>query len=408
MLNLKNGVIATLCLIAAVVGAQDPPAKAPANDVKPVKDQMNTGGTNSMQGIHRIVFCGNSLTDGSAWCDWVVETLQANGYPNLIMYNAGVAGNNVIQLKTRYAKDVLAVKPDLVVVNVGSRDGRSPEEYQRDLGEIVAATRKTGAKMILMTPSPIRDKTVQRYRSPVYAPVVRELAKEYDCWLLDSEAMFDEGLAAGKEMWGPDGVHHTIHTWRAMAREVLALLGCHAPLVEKTSLYYNAVTDWLISPPVPWKSAAPVVLANMPEDYDPVAAGKGAYPPLPTNFEGWRKYDREAEIAKTSWWQKCWLERGGVMPLGQELSKDKPGTPSHGAGAFALATVNSDTERKTTLHVGGSLPYAVWLNGQLVWNGNFLHGYHPSADRITVTLRKGENQILVFSNWLFYISLGEI
>ncbi|MEI8316189.1 MAG: hypothetical protein WCG79_12170 [Verrucomicrobiota bacterium] len=91
MLNFKNGVVAALCLLAAAVWAQGPAEKEL---------------TNSMQGIHRIVFCGNSLTDGSAWCDWIVETLQANGYPNLIMYNAGVAGNNVIQLKARYAKDV--------------------------------------------------------------------------------------------------------------------------------------------------------------------------------------------------------------------------------------------------------------------------------------------------------------
>lgn len=51
---------------------------------------------------------------------------------------------------------------------------------------------------------------------------------------------------------------------------------------------------------------------------------------------------------------------------------------------------------------------AVWLNGKPVWKGNFLHGYHPSADRIPVTLRQGDNHILVFTNWLFYISLGEI
>lgn len=361
-----------------------------------------------MSGVKRIVFTGNSLTDGSAWCDWVVETLQTNGHPDLIMFNAGVAGNSTAQLRTRYAKDVLGVKPDLVVVNVGTRDGKTPEDYRRDLGEIVATTRKTGAKMILMTPSPVRDPSMPTYRSLVYAPVVRELAAQYDCMVIDSQALFDEGVKAGKEMWGPDGVHHTIHSWRAMARAVLDVLGCRAPLVEKTSIYYNAVTDWRIGPAIPWKNTAPVFLKNMPEDYDPIAAGKGAYPPLPTSFEGWRKFDREAEIAKTSWWQKSWLERGGVMPMGQELTKDKPGTPSHDAGAFGLAIVNSDTERKTTMHVGGSLPYAVWLNGAMVWNGNFLHGYHPSADRITVTLRKGENQILVFSNWLFYISLGEI
>ena len=61
-----------------------------------------------------------------------------------------------------------------------------------------------------------------------------------------------------------------------MARAGLDVLGCHAPLVEKTSLYYGAITDWLIGPAVPWTNTAPVHLSNMPEDYDPIAAGKGA------------------------------------------------------------------------------------------------------------------------------------
>ena len=368
-----------------------------------------------MAGVRRIAFCGNSLTDGSAWCDWVKETLQANGYPNLTLFNAGVAGNDTTKLKARYEKDVLGVKPDLVVVNIGTVDNKPPEDYRRDLGAIIAATRRTGAKMVLMTPAPIRNTSNTTYRSVVYAPVVRELAQEYGCAVVDTQALFDEGLAAGKEMWGPDGIHHKIEAWRAMARSVLAALGCQAPLIEKTSLYYNAITNWYIGPAIAWSNAAPVVLKNMPEDYDPIASGKGAYPPppeIPTGFDpqqaGWRKFDRDAEIAATSWWQKSWLERGGVMPLGQAVLKERPGAPSRDAGAYSLAIVHSDTETQTTMHVGGSPPYAVWLNGKMVWNGNFLHGYNPSSDRITVALRKGENHILVFTNWLFYISLGEI
>ena len=369
---------------------------------------VNAGETNQMTGVHRIVFCGNSLTDGSAWCDWVIETLQANGYPNLIMFNAGVAGNDTARLKARYAKDVLSMKPDLVIVNIGTVDNKPPEDYRRDLGEIVAATRQTGAKMILMSPAPIRNTNNPSYRSVVYAPVVRELAKQYDCLVVDTQAVFDEGVAAGKDMWGPDGIHHKIDAWRGMARAVLDVLGCHAPLIERTAIYYNAITDWYIGPAISWSNTAPVVLKNMPEDYDPVAAGKGAYPPLPEKTDGWRKFDRAAEIAKTSWWQKCWLERGGVMPMGQEVAKEKPGAPSRDAGAYSLAIINSPDEKQTTMHVGGSPPYAVWLNGKMIWNGHFLHGYHPSEDRITVTLHKGENRILVFTNWLFYISLGEI
>ena len=115
--------------------------------------------------------------------------------------------------------------------------------------------------------------------------------------------------------------------------------------------------------------------------------------------------DRAVEIAQTSWWQRSWLERGGVMPLGQEAVAGKPGSPGKGVGAFALATVHSDKETETILHLGGSTGYAVWWNGELVWQCKALHGYHPDADRVVVKLRKGENQILVFSNWLFYVAI---
>lgn len=48
------------------------------------------------------------------------------------------------------------------------------------------------------------------------------------------------------------------------------------------------------------------------------------------------------------------------------------------------------------------------LNGELVCDGKEVRGCHPDADRMPVTLRRGKNRIMVFSDWLFHISLGEI
>jgi len=96
-----------------------------------------------------------------------------------------------------------------------------------------------------------------------------------------------------------------------------------------------------------------------------------------------------------------------VMPMGQEIVRDKPGAACPNAGAFALAILRAEEETQTTMRVGGSPPHAVWLNGRMVWNGNYLHGYHPDADRFSVVLRKGENHVLAFSNWVFYLSMGD-
>ena len=96
------------------------------------------------------------------------------------------------------------------------------------------------------------------------------------------------------------------------------------------------------------------------------------------------------------------------MPMGQEVLKERRGAKSSDAGAFALAIIMSDRDTQMRLHMGGSPPFAVWLNGDFVWDGQFLRGYHPSSDRILITLHKGENHILVFSNWVFFISLSQV
>jgi lysophospholipase L1-like esterase len=391
-----------------------------------------------MSRVKRIVFAGDSLTDGSAWPDWVIETLKANDHPNLVKLDAGVAGDDVPRLKARFQHDVLDLKPDLVIFNIGTNDREPVEEYRRDVGEMVKQLRQAGARVLLCIPPGICDPKdpTRDARVVAYGEALRELAKTHDCAVADLHAAFAGGTRAASRaeamaisdpgvtpalaaktsrvLWGPDGVHHTINGWRTMGRAVLAALGCQATMVEKVSLYPHALTEWFISPPIPWKHTPRKQWTTKPPDFDPTAAEKDEYPPLPEipgGFDpfatGWRKFDRAAEVKKTSWWQVSWLERGGVMPMGQEIAKDNPGAPSGEAGAFALAIVKADRETRTTMHVGGSCPYAVWLNRNLVWNGNFLHGYHPDADRFPVTLRKGENHILVFTNWLLYVSLGE-
>jgi len=357
--------------------------------------------------IQHILFVGDSLTDGSAWPDWVAETLRANGHPNLIKNDAGIAGDKVPGLKLRFQHDVVDLNPDVVVMNIGTNDREPVEEYRRDIDAMVKQVRATGARMLLCIPPGINDpqKPERDAKIVAYGDVLRALAKTYDCPLVDFHSAFAGGTRAASAaeqtavslpgaapgtsriLWGPDGVHHTINGWRTMGRCVLDALGCHAPVIEKVSVAPAMLTDWRIGPAMPWKEGQP-------------------YPSVPENFDGWRKFDREAEVTKTSWWQRSWLERGGVMPLGQEMVAGKPGTAGKDAGAFALAIVKSDKDTETVLHLGGSPGYAVWWNGELVWQCKTLRGYHPDADRVVVQLHKGENRILVFTNWLFYISLG--
>lgn len=314
--------------------------------------------------LHRIVFVGDSLTDGSAWTDWVAATLRAHGHPQLRMFDAGVAGNKIGQVKARYAADVLAHNPDLVVLTIGTNDTQPADGYRADLEAIL---RQTKAKMVLGAPPLVRDPKKNAHLQ-TYRDVMRELAGKYGCEFVDFGASFRDGDL------GPDGIHHTIEGWRRLGRGVLDALGCRAEMLEQVSLYPGTVTGWKISAPLPWKTGQP-------------------YPPLP---EAWTDYRPHTP----SWWQASWLARGAVMPLGNDAA-------STTTGAYGLAIVKADKETTTTLRVGGAVPYAVWLNGQLVWECKASHGYHPDSDRFPVTLRPGQNRIVAFGTWMFHVALDE-
>ncbi|HEY3415524.1 MAG TPA: SGNH/GDSL hydrolase family protein [Armatimonadota bacterium] len=342
-----------------------------------------------LDGVKRIVFVGDSITDGSAWPDWIGETLKQHGHPGLLIFNAGVAGNTSHDVQVRYATDVLALKPDLVVLMIGTNDasGDVPvDTYRQHLEEIAAATHRAGSRLLFLTP-PWYPNVARNATVYTYDMAIRGIAQRYGDTVVDVHLAFERALAAGQPVIPEDNVHPIIDGWRLLARCVLDTLGCPAPLVEQTSLYPKSLTDWFISPPVAWKMGTPTPQPDLSDTFDPIAAG-------------WEKFDRPAEIKQTSWWQESWLQRGGIMPAGNP-------TRLPDAGAFACTTVQSHGET-VTLHVGGSTPLLVWLNGKLVCDGKNIRGYHPDADRLPVTLRKGTNRIIVFSTWLFLLSLGEI
>ncbi|MBI3191504.1 MAG: hypothetical protein HYZ36_02485, partial [Pedosphaera parvula] len=129
-----------ITLLVTVVALAEEPAGRPSASKTGEGSTMTATGAKAqgiMAAVGRIVFAGDSLTDGSAWCDWVIETLRANGYPNLIKQDAGVAGDDVPRLKARFQHDVLDLKPDLVILNIGTNDREPVEDYRRNVEEMV-------------------------------------------------------------------------------------------------------------------------------------------------------------------------------------------------------------------------------------------------------------------------------
>lgn len=167
--------------------------------------------------------------------------LQSIG-SSLSVYNAGVPGNTTAQAVRRLQTDVLACKPRIVVMQFGINDSavdvwRKPpatqprvslEAYLANYRSMIAATRKAGAKVIVMTTNPLRwsSKTLEVYGKPPYKPdaedgfesptllayndALRALAKELDVPLVDVHAAYPAWAAKKKTTIAamlPDGMH---------------------------------------------------------------------------------------------------------------------------------------------------------------------------------------------------------
>ncbi|MGE0759048.1 MAG: exo-alpha-sialidase [Pirellulaceae bacterium] len=151
----------------------------------------------------------------------VQEALQSIG-SSLAVHNAGVGGNTTRDGWRRFERDVLRHQPRVVVIQLGINDSavdvwkdppvtepRVPlEEYIGNLRRMVDAARRQGAKVILMSPNPLRwtPKLKQLYGRPPYhaeaedgfeslhlvryIAALRELATELDVPLVDVHAAY--------------------------------------------------------------------------------------------------------------------------------------------------------------------------------------------------------------------------
>ncbi|WP_157273906.1 GDSL-type esterase/lipase family protein [Pedobacter sp. BAL39] len=127
--------------------------------------------------------------------------------------NAGIGGNNTVDLLKRIDKDCLMHDPALTILMVGTNDMNSVkhvplEQYKTNLETLAKKIRKSGSKLLMMTILPAYEPyLLTRHPAAFYQPegvtvrrsqvnkVIREVAAKYKAALLDMELRF---LAIGK------------------------------------------------------------------------------------------------------------------------------------------------------------------------------------------------------------------
>jgi lysophospholipase L1-like esterase len=207
----------------------------------------------SVRNGDRIVFLGDSITQaGAGPGGYVTGFKQAIAEKHkdkqVEVIGAGISGNRVPDLEKRLERDVLSKKPTVVVIYIGINDvwhsqqgrGTPLDQFEAGLRRIVTAIQKTGARVVLCTPSVIGEKTDGS--NPLdkmleeYSSVSRQVATESKSQLLDLRKAFQEHLKQHnpqnleKGVLTTDGVHLNAAGNQFVADQMLAAF--HGPATQ--------------------------------------------------------------------------------------------------------------------------------------------------------------------------------
>jgi lysophospholipase L1-like esterase len=187
----------------------------------------------------RVLFQGDSITDGNRGRSadpnhilghgyaFIIAARHGAGFPErkLDFTNRGVSGNTVLDLDKRWAKDTLALKPDLLSVMIGVNDQSRNvplEAYEATYDKLLTDARAQNPKLklVLMEPfvrhpgKPVPEGIVARQA------IVAKLAQKHGAALVKLQKVFDDAAAkTADDYWVWDTVHPTYRGHQLLADE---------------------------------------------------------------------------------------------------------------------------------------------------------------------------------------------
>jgi len=183
-----SGIFIALALLARIVF---PTSVAGAPSVAQIASQLEAGTKTT-----HIVCFGDSITgvyyhtgSARAWPDMLGIALQ-QAYPKakLEMVNAGISGNTTIKALARIEKDVIAKKPEMVIIMFGMNDVARVkiDDFELNLRDITQKCLDAGAAVILCTPNSVYENpTRPNVKLAAYSDRVRTVAHDFKVPLVD-------------------------------------------------------------------------------------------------------------------------------------------------------------------------------------------------------------------------------
>ena len=184
----------------------------------------------------RLLFQGDSITDmkwgrnqkdrnhylGHSYVYLIAARLGVDmPQAQLDIYNRGVSGNTVADLRKRWQKDAIDMKPDLLSILIGTNDGGrgvQADAFEADYIHILEASRNSNPdlRLVLLDPFVLRSGRLKdekawasrRSATDKLGIVVARLAKDYDAVHVKTQDIFDSAAkAVAPAQWIWDGVH---------------------------------------------------------------------------------------------------------------------------------------------------------------------------------------------------------
>jgi lysophospholipase L1-like esterase len=209
-----------------------------------------------------VVFLCDSITQAASRPEGYVSLFDLfcgmHGY-QVKSINAGIGGHKSNDMLARLESDVLRHRPDWVSISCGVNDvwhgekGVSLSDYQKNMTEIVNRCLQAGAKVLLLTATPIREDvdSPENLKLGPYNDFLRQLAKEKNLLLCDLFAAFQQiyrtKLREGN-MLTTDGVHMNPRGNRLIAREILKTLKATNAQLHRVENRWELVYDHLEAP----------------------------------------------------------------------------------------------------------------------------------------------------------------
>ena len=228
------------------------------------KDGQGKGNRTDHRAARKILFQGDSITDGNRGRDTDPNHILGHGYAFWIaaergwalasrqpeFINRGISGNRVSDLEARWAEDAIDLQPDTISILVGVNDilmsiaepgGFDPASYEAGCRRLLERTRRELPDALLVLCEPFilpgghtdADWTAWRAAADACASVVRTLAGEFGAVFVPLQDAFDAACeTAPASYWIWDGIHPTTAGHGLLARRWLEVVqGSAAALV---------------------------------------------------------------------------------------------------------------------------------------------------------------------------------